>query len=69
MVDVENLVNEALDAVTVENWKRCVNHCKKLQNSDFVKESLRDEILEQVIMTINLDEDTDSQEDDDNLNL
>jgi hypothetical protein len=26
--DVEKLVNEAIDAVTVDNRKRCASHCK-----------------------------------------
>ncbi|XP_060855104.1 uncharacterized protein LOC132946628 [Metopolophium dirhodum] len=68
IADVEKLVNEALDAVTVDSWKKCVSHCEKLQEEDFIKEGLRDEILEPIIMTINPDEDSDDSEDEDDIN-
>ncbi|KAF0768771.1 DDE 3 domain-containing protein [Aphis craccivora] len=59
--DVEKIVNKVIDSVMVEDWKRCVvvltvEHCEQLQESDFVKEGLRDEILEPIIITINPDE-------------
>ncbi|KAE9523404.1 hypothetical protein AGLY_015956 [Aphis glycines] len=41
IADVEKLVNEALDAVTVDSWKKYVSHCEKLQEDDFIKEGLR----------------------------
>lgn len=63
--DVEKLVNDVLDAVTVDNWKKCVSHCEKLQDEDFIKEGLRDEILEPIILTINPDEDSEDSDDDD----
>jgi hypothetical protein len=64
-VDVEKLVNEVIDSVTAEDWKRCVKHCEKLQDDDFIKEGLRDEILEPIILTINPDESSDDNKDDD----
>jgi len=64
IADVEKLVNEVIDSVTVEDWKRCVKHCEELQESDFIKEGLRDEILEPIIITINPDETSDSEDDD-----
>lgn len=30
MADVEELVNNALDSVTFEDWRHCVEHCEKL---------------------------------------
>jgi len=33
-----------------------VSHCEKLQNEDFIKEGLRDKILEPIIITINPEE-------------
>lgn len=69
IADVEKLVNEALDAVTVDSWKKYVSHCKKLQEEDFIKEGLRDEILKPIIMTINPDEDSDDSEYEDDINL
>jgi len=65
IVDVEKLVNEVIDSVTAENWKRCVKHCEKLQDYDFIKEGLRNEILEPIILTINPDEKSDDSEDGD----
>lgn len=66
MADVEVLVNNALDAITKEAWAKCGEHCNKLQDEDFVKEGLRDEILEPIILTINPDDSsTDEDENDD----
>lgn len=67
--DMEKLVNEELDAVTVDNWKRYASHCEKLQNEDFIKKGLRDEVLEPIIMTFNPDEDSKSEEEDDCMNF
>lgn len=64
IMDVEKLVNEVIDSGTVEDWKRCLEHCEELKHSDFIKEGLRDEILEPIIMTINPDESTDESDDD-----
>lgn len=64
IADVEKLVNEVVDSVTVDDWKRCVKHCEQLQESDYIKQELRDEILEPIIITINPDETSDSEDDD-----
>ncbi|KAF0740956.1 DDE 3 domain-containing protein [Aphis craccivora] len=64
MADIEVLVNSAFDAVTTEDWEKCGDHCNKIQEDDLVKEGLRDEILEPIIMTINPD-DSSTDEDDD----
>lgn len=61
--DVEKLLNDALDSVTVDNWKKCTDHCHKLQDDDFIKEGLRDEILTPIILTINPDDSSDSESD------
>ncbi|KAL4123029.1 hypothetical protein QTP88_015261 [Uroleucon formosanum] len=34
ITDVEDLANIAIENVTVDNWKRCVDHCERLQNED-----------------------------------
>jgi len=60
--DVEKLLNNALHAVSVDNWKKCTDHCHKLQDDDFIKEGLRDEILAPIILTINPDS-SDSEND------
>lgn len=51
MADVKILVNNALDAVTAETWKKCGEHCNRIQDNDLIKEGLRDEILEPNILT------------------
>ncbi|KAL4125798.1 hypothetical protein QTP88_010038 [Uroleucon formosanum] len=66
MADVEVLVNNALDEITKEVWTKCGEHCNKLQDADFIKEGLRDEILEPIILIINPDDSsTDEDENDD----
>lgn len=40
IADIETLVNNALDAVTKENWAKCGEHCTKIQDEDLVKEGL-----------------------------
>jgi len=69
MIDVEVLLNNALDEITKEAWTKCGEHCNKLQDADFIKEGLRDEILEAlepIILTINPDDSaTDEDENDD----
>ncbi|XP_050059675.1 uncharacterized protein LOC126550967 [Aphis gossypii] len=69
IADVEVLVNNALDAVTKENWKKCGDHCDKIQDDDLVKEGLRDEILEPIILTINPDDSSSDDDDDDDDNF
>ncbi|KAF0748982.1 DDE 3 domain-containing protein [Aphis craccivora] len=68
MADIEVLVNSALDAVTAEDWAKCGDHCDKIQEDNLVKEGLRDDILEPIIMTINLDDSsTDEYDDEDDM--
>lgn len=64
MADVEVLVNNALNAVTEDVWAKCGEHCNKIQEDDFAKEGLRDEILEPIILTINPDENSSDEDDD-----
>ncbi|XP_025196189.1 uncharacterized protein LOC112595261 [Melanaphis sacchari] len=65
ITDVENLANIAIENVTVDNWKRCVDHCERLQNEDYIKEGFRDQILEPIILTINPEDSSESENDDD----
>ena len=37
IADVEKLMHEAIDAVTIGNWEKCVRHAEELQNKDFGK--------------------------------
>lgn len=68
IADVEKLMHEAIDAVTTENWEKCVRHAEQLQNKDFEKEGFRDCILEPIILTIDPnDSDCSSSEDEDYL--
>lgn len=43
-------------AVTPDDLAKCGEHCVKIQEEDFIKAGLKDEILEQIILTINPDE-------------
>jgi len=66
IADVETLVHKEIDAVTPGDWAKCGEHCVKIQEEDFVKAGLRDEILEPIIFTINPDESSSSEDEDDN---
>jgi hypothetical protein len=61
--DVEKLLNDTLDSVTVDDWKKCADHCHNLQEEDFIKEGLKDEILQTIILTINPDDSSNSKSD------
>ena len=61
------MANIAIENVTVDNWKRCVDHCERLQNEDYIKEGFRDQILEPIILTINPEDSSESEDDDDSL--
>ncbi|VVC31631.1 Hypothetical protein CINCED_3A002291 [Cinara cedri] len=67
MVDVEVLVNSALDAIT-KNWAKCVDHCNKIQEDDLMKEGLRYKILEPIIITINRDDSSTDKDNDEIIN-
>ncbi|KAJ4449810.1 hypothetical protein ANN_01216 [Periplaneta americana] len=58
-VEQLGLLHEALDKVSVDNWRKCVQHAERLQEEDFLKEGLRDNVLESIIVTL-----TDSSESD-----
>jgi len=34
MVDIELLTHEALDAATIDDWKKCVRHTEETQEED-----------------------------------
>jgi hypothetical protein len=65
IADEEVLINNAIDAMTKENWAKYGKHCAKIQDEDLVKEGIRDEILEPVILTINSDDSSSDDDDDD----
>ena len=64
MADVEKLTHVAMDAVTQEDWEKCVSHAKKIQDEDNSKEILRDVMLEPIIITLQ-DDDSDWGDEDD----
>lgn len=37
IVDVEKLTHEAIENVTLQNWKSCVEHAEKIQKEDAKK--------------------------------
>ncbi|XP_025191598.1 uncharacterized protein LOC112591881 [Melanaphis sacchari] len=63
---VETIVHKEIDAVSPEYWAKCGEHCVKIQEEDFAKAGLRDEILEPIILTINPDESSSNEDEDDN---
>lgn len=67
MADVEKLAHAAMDAVTQEDWKKCVAHAEKIQDNR--KEILRDVMLEPIIITLRDDDSDwgDEQDDDDDV--
>jgi hypothetical protein len=65
IADVEALVHTEIDAITADDWAKCGEHCVKIQEEDFHKAGLRDEILEPIILTIYPDDSSSSDDDDD----
>ncbi|KAG8180942.1 hypothetical protein JTE90_024692 [Oedothorax gibbosus] len=57
---VEKLTQEAISHVSVDNWKKYTAHAENLQE-DFEKEGLRDSAMQSLI--INLEDDSDSSSD------
>jgi len=43
MAKVGRLANEALDAVTMEDWKKCTDHYNKIQEDYLIKERIQNE--------------------------
>jgi len=66
IVDVEKLVNEALDSVSIDKWKSCVTLCNKVQDEDYVKEDLRDKMMKSTFMMTNPDNSNESEDQDSN---
>ncbi|PSN41732.1 hypothetical protein C0J52_25298 [Blattella germanica] len=62
LADVEQLMHTALDNITAEIWLSCVQHAEKLQEEDFEKEVLRDEVLERIIVNLGPDSDNSDSE-------
>ncbi|XP_025191681.1 uncharacterized protein LOC112591937 [Melanaphis sacchari] len=68
LADVEKLAHTAIDAVTQNDWKKCVEHAEKIQNEDNEKEILRDITLEPIIITLKEDDsDWGDEENDDDI--
>ena len=61
MVDIE-----ALDTVTIDDWKKCVRHAEEIQDEDSKREIMRDTLIEPIIMTILPDDSDWSDEEEDN---
>jgi len=57
------LENITIESVTLDNWKCCVDHCERLQNEGFIKEGFRDQILELIVLTINPENSSESEND------
>lgn len=62
--DVRKLTEDAISHVSVDNWRKCCEHAEKLQEDDFVKEGLRDEKMQSLIINLQDDSDSSSNESD-----
>jgi hypothetical protein len=52
LADVERLMSDAIDRVTVQDWQKCVRHAERLQDDYFVKESSRDSIIKLIVINL-----------------
>lgn len=52
MNNVRDLMTEALQNVTIEDWKKCVVHAERLQEEDYIKEGIRDENVQSIIINL-----------------
>lgn len=50
--------------IDADDWAKCEKYCVKIHEENFVKARLRDEILEPIILTINPDESSTSEDED-----
>lgn len=57
--DVKKLLEEAIKKVTVDDWQKCVRHAENLQEADFIKEGLRDENLQRMVVNLRDDDSSD----------
>jgi hypothetical protein len=65
LADVEWLMSDTTDRVTVEDWQKHVRHAERLQDDGFVKECSRDSITEPKVINLR-DSDTNTNSDTDN---
>ena len=65
--DVRKLLEEALLNVSVDDWKKCVQHAEKLQEEDFIKSGIRDEVIEKIVINLRDDSESSFSESDDEL--
>ena len=61
LLDVEHLMHEALDRVTIVDWASHIAHTERLQEDDYHKEVTRDSVINNLIINL---EDSDSDETD-----
>ena len=46
---------EALDWVNIDDQNQCINYWDRLQEEDFIKQSIRDEAIECIVMNLQND--------------
>lgn len=54
--DVKKLLEDAINSVTIDDWRKCVRHAENLQEEDFHKEGLRDDHLQRIVVNLREDE-------------
>jgi hypothetical protein len=64
LANVQKIVNEVTDKVTVEDWEKFVRHTERLHDDDFVNRCNRDNITETIIINLrDRDSNTDNYND------
>jgi hypothetical protein len=62
MIDVDQLLNNALSNISKEQWESCVRHAEQIQDEDSTKAISRTETMNKI--RINLRNDNDSEDED-----
>lgn len=63
ITEVTSLTNEALEKVTESEWRKVVNHTKKVISDACVNEGILEQAVEEMIISINNDSDDSSDDD------
>ena len=64
IADVTALTNEAISAVTADQWRRACLHCMTLVDEFWKTDCLQEETVEQFFIEVNGSDDEDDQDDD-----
>ena len=62
MKKVEEVARTAINSVTVEDWRKCIHHTRKVEDEYRTKDKAFDHLLESFI--INIDDDSSESDED-----